>query len=777
MNLSKQAACRAAIFAFLLVCQCLFSPKASAQAPTTDTPAVVLPQVKPPAIEIPEVKVEAPMPKGAKDAAGKGKGFFKTLAASVKFREKVRQKQQDRIREAIRSWGITDSVTAAIGSMEKLLTDLKASNDQRYNELIALINEKSVDTYVPPVSPPVNPPLPEPKTPAPETGEASAALAPPPGTEKAKWEKLTGIRKVLAASGPVEAVVVSKDTAYHYNLRLTKKAKIYAFYDAASADNLSRIPFNIFTAVVYDRMMVEPGTGHCKIVNEAAGATFAAHVKSFGCPVYYTATIISSDETHAFLQNAYQQETFTADVLKLARTGLAGGVNLYFPALRRDDRGAFTAFIAALARPLRAALPGFAIAITVPPFDGAERLDVAQLSLSADVFFDDFTRVNTTLPGPLAALGGAAGHSVASSVSFYLGQQLAPEKLIVKLPYSGIEWATPLSPPGPAAFRGYLSYAQLRSSNSAWKVALDEETATFRMDSVSKNGEALRSIWFDNETTLSAKYDFILQNGLGGVAFAHLGDDGNYGELRDALLYKFIGIDSVLVKQAPVGPLQLGFWGRLSRKLALYGYITDNPCAVCFDAAGAATGRAALMHQYIGELGIDSIVRVKNAEIGARNKATGGRAPLLTEFTYLTAQLQSAMLAACLIILVLVAIVVIFYINRMRNKGYAWRYRRATAWTLVMLMGVFIISLFSLLFVSDAIPAFGVSSQAVQAAPATFPQAADAVAAPAADCMPEPGCINMPLKTLLISITLVAVITLIIARYLISPLVRDRKLV
>ena len=79
------------------------------------------------------------------------------------------------------------------------------------------------------------------------------------------------------------------------------------------------------------------------------------------------------------------------------------------------------------------------------------------------------------------------------------------------------------------------------------------------------------------------KYDFALKNGLGGVAIWTLGADNGYTELWDALVDKFVVIDTTFVDTVllrPPVPQQLTFFQRVKRELRIYVALFNDPCSV-----------------------------------------------------------------------------------------------------------------------------------------------------------------------------------------------------
>ena len=98
----------------------------------------------------------------------------------------------------------------------------------------------------------------------------------------------------------------------------------------------------------------------------------------------------------------------------------------------------------------------------------------------------------------------------------------------------------------------------------------------------------IRQVWYDDDVTLAAKYDFIRQNRLGGIVIRSLGDDGSYGELWDVMAAKLAGVDTTIValrsgrKQPVVLDDWQWSWPYVNAKLEQYGFLFAYPCETSF---------------------------------------------------------------------------------------------------------------------------------------------------------------------------------------------------
>lgn len=101
--------------------------------------------------------------------------------------------------------------------------------------------------------------------------------------------------------------------------------------------------------------------------------------------------------------------------------------------------------------------------------------------------------------------------------------------LIMALPYHGAVWNIRGDKD---EFEGYLPYSEIRHLISVRRARLEYNKATQSLKAiVSDSLGPSHEIFFDNSTTLGLKYDFSIEEGLGGVALWSLGADHSHQAL------------------------------------------------------------------------------------------------------------------------------------------------------------------------------------------------------------------------------------------------------
>jgi hypothetical protein len=268
---------------------------------------------------------------------------------------------------------------------------------------------------------------------------------------------------------------------------------------------------------------------------------------------------------------------------------------------------------------------------------------------------------------------------------------------------------------------------------------------------------------------------------MGGVAIDALGYDRGYGDLWDALTYKFAVVDTVYLKDSMMGkPIitDLNFFERFRRYLTLFGYVLNNPCEICFENI-SDTAYSAKINRDLQELQIDSV-------IVAENRSRPFDKKFRSKFEFVNYQLTRCLGLLTLFLLVITLIGGGIYLYKIKSESEEWKWKKKAEIALIGLCVLFVLSAFTYLFTNDTIPIFGatpksgsaVFSKQVSALMAADPHAMDTVNVVSDSneeyCQtdPEDDCINMPFPTLMIIIIVGMLIGVLITRYLIMPLLR-----
>lgn len=732
-----------------------------------------------------KVAPKAELPKGAPKVDG---NLFKKVANFFKFRKNSRLKEKDRILGVFESLGINDSIAATSENIKLLIDELSVRENQHFDTLLAIISAIKIAAEKEDPAPafteakkedPLHPEPSESKVVTDKDIEDLTNKLLPLITEKVnedksgkeKREALSALRKLRLGAGVVN---YSKDSAKgivkRFTLSVKNKAEVIGMHNYTMNNDYTGYKFGYLNTLLYQSLFLNGKTGNIKELNGWDSAQVVSDAQAEGCKVMFTVSMNQPASISSFLSSTVAQKKFTDNALYLLKLRKANGVNIQFDNLPAYESEKFSAFIKFFSDVLKIEDTGYKVMITLPAYDKEQSYDLLTLSESVFKFIVDFSNLPPVGNGALAPLKGRNDYTIETAVSRYLNTDIPADKLIITIPYTGTRWQLAKGDTK-GRFIQLLTYSEIRQRYN-WPVYYDDESANAIMDSVNERGVTIRRIIFDDDNSLEKKYDFILQNGLGGVSIDALGYDKGYSELWDMLAYKFAIIDTSFLSDSLIAAplnIQLSWLDKVKRKLSLYWYIVNNPCKVCFDDIQDPK-YAATLNLYLQELKIDSLINAENKKLPPAERYK-------SRFEYINYELTNLLILSSIILFVLLLLATGFYIYQIKVNSTAWKWKKKMELVLLGITIIFVISFFSYLFCDDTIPLFG-SAPAVgtNRYETTNTQAlgtgANSAYAVVCDTDTNDTCINMPLYTLMGIILAGMLAGFAITRYLILPLIK-----
>lgn len=261
-----------------------------------------------------------------------------------------------------------------------------------------------------------------------------------------------------------------------------------------------------------------------------------------------TFTLFDAKQFEQIFSNQHQRDRLQAEMTAMADQTACSGLQLdfeIFGTVSKASADGFRLFIKSLKHELdrRKKL----LSLFVLTEDSAQLYDKKTL-MNADYIviqgYDAHWKGSSNA-GPVALLHGSTADSWDSSLKHFLSLGVARNKILMSVPYYGYEWPTVSDAPG-APTRGAgreISFAPL-------PFGLVPEVATsaterikqygFKRDPESgspyyvyKDDTGWHQGWFEDDASLSAKFEFIKKQQLAGVAVFSLGYDG--GHFQDML--------------------------------------------------------------------------------------------------------------------------------------------------------------------------------------------------------------------------------------------------
>ena len=621
------------------------------------------------------------------------------------MRKKLRKNQQKRILDIVESLGIQDSINVSADNIKLLIEALSKVENQHFDTLLSLINglkvkpdgtivvdtpDKSVNSSNQPVTDS-------------EIDELTNKMLPlvakevsQPVDSKDKREKIAELRKTTQQLGTIHTDTIN-GVLSRYTLITNNKVKVLGFlnYNKQPDDDYN---YDNYDNIIYNGLFVDGKTGNFKNLNGWDNSPTLSSLSQSGISPIVNVIFSNKEDFSSILLNKNNQSLFFQNTLYVMNLHNTNGVCLQIdqpdPLLKNE----ITEFIQAFSEKIKAADKDYQIYLIIPNAKINAPFDLAKFDEFIDFYILNFYNSSETIiPGPIASIRGKDLSSIESTLSYYTNMNVLPSKFILGLGYQGSRWAYSAAARD-FKFSQQLTYSEIRRTY-LWPIIYDDENGTATMDSVNKKGALIRRIYLEDENTLGKKYDFVLENGLGGVALYSLGFDEGFGELNDMLMYKLSRVDTVHLKDSIIGGKDLskiGFFKKLGLKYKLYQYILNYPCEICFENIEDPALRSEI-EICIRQLGYDTLALQQQT----------------TTFKIANNSLKSVIIIFLFLTLFISLLLGYLLYLRIKNKGEEVSGKNQKILPLFTLIFSFFTVIFLLLwlFTSDAIPWFGMSSQ------------------------------------------------------------------
>jgi spore germination protein YaaH len=590
----------------------------------------------------------------------------------------------------------------------------------------------------------------------------------------ARISMLKNIRDSLAIVR--EGVDAATGAKKYFRIRAKNKIEVYGFYKYNSKGLIETGNLGYLNTLIFSSLYINSKNGDIKDLNGWDTSSIVRMAQTAGCQVALTFAIENPSNVDAFLSSTNAQANFIKTAIYLMKFRNANMINISFSNFQPANVDQFTNFVRQLNTTLKHDNTDYKLLITVPALIAGNYYDLPKLAGITDRIIIDFSNnYHTTYLAPAAPLAGLP--SLQQTVAFFINSKVLADQIVVCLPYHGAKWATTISTPD--KFIEYINYATLRKNYQLFPGyinRLDATSVTSVMDSIGAKKDTLRRIYFDDESTLAFKYDFILKSSLRGVAVNALGEDLGYTGLWDEMSYAFAIPDTIFLnantQKKLVKENDLSFFERAYRQLTLYNYILQNPCEICFENI-KDSAKNELMQQYLLDLDIYEKMKAANAE-----RLKNGESPYRSRFQYVNARLTHHVFIITVVLVLTLLILGIIYFLKTKSDGDRWKGRVSIRSMLLVNAILVVLFLFTFLFCNNNILFFGSAASDKEGYSRDYggdnnaPGIIDSTTFDYCVKDPESDCINMPLHTLLGIIILGLVVGGILTRYLLLPMLK-----
>ncbi len=260
-----------------------------------------------------------------------------------------------------------------------------------------------------------------------------------------------------------------------------------------------------------------------------------------GVKVHLSFLSFSASDIHSII-HTYPTNTIRT-ILSYVENDYVEGADIDFETPYSSDSIYFANFISRLADSVHKHQKDITICLGAVNWNN--RYKVSQLAQSTDGLFImgyDYYGSWSSTSGPVAPLTGGT-YNVTNSVNYYVDKAGRADKIILGVPYYGHEWITQTG----NAYSSTVSSVGAQLYNTAVQEAQSygllwdqtSNTPWYRHYTSSQ----WHQVWFDNDSSLSLKYQLSLDRELQGIGIWALTYDDTRSELWN-LIEKFFGGDT-----------------------------------------------------------------------------------------------------------------------------------------------------------------------------------------------------------------------------------------
>lgn len=301
--------------------------------------------------------------------------------------------------------------------------------------------------------------------------------------------------------------------------------------------------YSLITTLAYFSYEVNPTSGKPTTTHNWDSTPVIDSARKYNTNVLITATNFGQTNNKQFLTNKNSVNTFISEIISLLNLRSGNGVCIDFEGIGTNQKDDYSKFLTLLNQNLKKANPDYKLYITIPAVNWAKSLDIQTLIPVVDQFVImgyGYYGSTSKIAGPVAPLNSGKEwepYNLTTSVDYYLANQVPPAKLILALPYYGVIWETENGNLG-AKVKSFIG-------NRTYDYIETKINAPIQYDTVSQsawysyvvNSSTLeyRQCWFDNDSTLSIKLNYIKGKKLHGMGIWALGYDKGYNNMWETI--------------------------------------------------------------------------------------------------------------------------------------------------------------------------------------------------------------------------------------------------
>jgi spore germination protein YaaH len=321
---------------------------------------------------------------------------------------------------------------------------------------------------------------------------------------------------------------------------LAKKVYGWHPYWVSSSAYLS-YDYNTLSHIAYFGYETDSATGGYTTIRGWDTTPIIAYAHQWGVKVTLTVISFGLDQNDKLLSDSVRQQRMISTLISLLKSRSGDGVNFDIESVRSTQRANLVAFMRRATTQIKSQVPGAEISMATPAVDWSGSWDFYQIAQLCDyliVMGYDYYWTGSSTAGPVAPLEGE-NYNITRTVDTYLANGVPREKLLLGVPWYGLDWPVQSAvrksgATGTASSRTYVVAEQMAGS---YGKTFDQATKVpwFSYQS----GSSWRQAWYDDTLSLALKYNLVNSRALGGIGIWALSYEGGKAEIWNGIRSTF----------------------------------------------------------------------------------------------------------------------------------------------------------------------------------------------------------------------------------------------
>ena len=332
----------------------------------------------------------------------------------------------------------------------------------------------------------------------------------------------------------------SNDNQQKYNGCALNKV-VYGWHPYWAGNDYLNYEWDLLSHMSFFSYEVDKNTGNANTTHGwSTSAAVDAALASGNTKVTLCVTLFGSSNLTTFLTNATAKQNLITNLINTIQSRGAHGVNIDFEGLPASQKTNFANFMVDLANQMHSAIPGSEVSSVLYAVDWNNVFDFNTMIPAVDYFvimgYDYYyPGSSTTGPNdPLYHFGSSYNYTLSKTITNYLNAGCTKDRLVLGLPYYGIQWSTTSSSiPSSTTANGVAKFYNDVKDNTSGNYSAANHN--FDNDSytdiyVYQQGGTWKQCYITEKDAFRKRLQHVNNTGIAGIGIWALGYDDGYDD-------------------------------------------------------------------------------------------------------------------------------------------------------------------------------------------------------------------------------------------------------